>query len=128
MKLRLRTSERTDQYMETMQKTLKFSTKAALARIAIGYSVKQPKDPMKDEQFNNNDVNGFEFQRPTLTGDDDDFFKAMVIQKANKPLSDEEYYPTYLKAHLERGMYLLYSEYKYLGSKDKFIEFLLRVK
>lgn len=32
-------------------------------------------------------------------------------------MSDEEYFPKYLKAHIDRGAKLLSAEYKYSGSK-----------
>lgn len=126
--MRLRTSKQSDEYLDTMQKSLKFSTKAALARIAIGYSLHMKGDPLEEEEFFQGDTHGFEFQRATLTGDYDQAFKAMIIYKHGKTMDDEIYYPKALKAHLDRGVKHLYSEFKYAGNKEKFFDFLLRMK
>lgn len=128
MNERMKTSKKTHERLEAMQKSLKFSTKAALARIAIGYSLRFEGDPRQDEEFLIVDNSGFEFQRSTLTGDQDYIYKIMVIQHINKHIEDSEYYPKLLKAHLERGLKYLYSEFQYLGNRDKFFDFLLKVK
>mgnify|MGYP001861395373 CR=1 FL=1 len=37
----------------------------------------------------------------------------IVISHSEHSLSDEEYFPKYLKAHIDRGAKYLYSEFKY---------------
>ena len=41
---------------------------------------------------------------------------------------DDEYFSKLLNAHLERGVNLLYTEFKFLGNRDKLLAFLLEVK
>lgn len=63
------------------------------------------------------DTDGLELNRQTISGEYDDLFKALIVQHENKLLTDDEYFPKYLKAHLDRGAKLLYSEFKYSGSR-----------
>lgn len=87
----------------------------ALAKIAIALAIRDKFVFESDSKKTDND--GLELNRQTITGEYDDLFKAMIINSIKKPLTDEEYFPTYLKAYLDHGADLLYSEYKYSGSK-----------
>ena len=128
MKQRLRTSKKVDLYLEEMHRSIKLSSKASLARIAIGYSLFIDKhDPTLQSEYEIQDtINGFEFQRHTLLGDHDREIYVMVEEHANRSLTEDDFYPKYVNAHIERGIKLLYSEFQYLG-KEKFISFLLEV-
>jgi len=128
MKQRLKTSKQTSEYLDEMQSTLRMPTKASLARIAIGLSLRETEDPTKDPEIELNDVTGFEFQRSTLTGEHDEIYKAMISQKHKVPLTDEQYLTKYLKAHLERGVAKLYSEYLYAGNREKLFKHLLELE
>ena len=66
---------------------------------------------------------GLELNRQTITGEYDDLFKALIINKEGRAMSDEEYFPKYLKAHIDRGAKLLMSEFKY--SNSRFYEHLM---
>lgn len=87
----------------------------ALAKIAIALSIKET-SPLKDEDFQT-DTDGLELNRQTITGEYDELFKALIINYNKGFISDEEYFPKYLKAHLDRGAKRLLAEYKYSGSK-----------
>lgn len=121
--VRLKTSEETERKIDEMNSSLRLSTKAAVARIAIGVSLKKQEEP--SYKFRSVDSNGFEFQRFTLTGDYDDLYKAMIIEKHGKPLMDSEYFPKYVKMHIEHGVSLLYSEFRMAGNREKLISKLL---
>ena len=56
---------------------------------------------------------GRELNRQTITGDADSLYKCLMELQENRHLSDEEYFPTYVKAHLDRGARLLEQEKKY---------------
>lgn len=86
----------------------------ALAKIAIALSIRESAE--LDADSFNTDTDGLELNRQTITGEYDDLFKALIINKNGCDLSEEEYFPKYLKAHLDRGAKLLYAEYKYSGS------------
>lgn len=87
----------------------------ALCKLSIAISLH-----IKDSaiEITNTDSDGLELNRQTITGDYDDLFKALVINNAGESLSDEEYFPKYVKYHIDRGAKLLYAEYKY--SNDNF--------
>lgn len=122
---RLRTSKKTEQHLEELQKLLGLSTKAAIARIAIAFSLKSNNNPLEDPRFNIQDQTGFEFQRHTLLGEHDVLYKAMLTQSLGRALSDEEFFPRAVYCHLEQGVHLLLAEYKHHGNKAKLYTYLL---
>lgn len=96
-----------------------------LCRYAISLSVLQDTPVDLDKV---KDSTGQEFNRQILTGRYDSIFKAIIIQNAKKSLTDEEYFPTYIKAHIERGVELLKNNYDLTGNKDKFLINLARTQ
>lgn len=87
----------------------------ALSKIAIALSIRDQNELNESDFATDND--GLELNRQTITGEYDELFKALIISKKKVALSDEEYFPKYLKAHIDRGAKLLSAEYKYSGSK-----------
>ena len=49
------------------------------------------------------DSDGLDLNRQTITGDNDTYFKVLIEQVEGRYLSDEEYFPQYVKAHIDRG-------------------------
>ena len=49
------------------------------------------------------DSNGIELNRQTITGDYDIYFKVLIEQVEETQLSETEYFPQYIKAHIDRG-------------------------
>ena len=94
-----------------------------LCKIAIALSLRNP-EQLSDEDFKY-DGEGLELNRQTITGEYDDLFKALVISHLGKSIDDEEYFPKYLKAHIDRGTKYLYAEYKY--SNNNFYKHLLEL-
>jgi DNA sulfur modification protein DndE len=68
------------------------------------------------------DGDGYEFNKYTLTGDQDSTFKALVVQHEGRGLTEAEYFQKFLRNHLERGINTLSDEYAAINSP---IEFLL---
>lgn len=95
----------------------------ALCKIALALSLRSEKQLSDDEFKTNND--GLELNRQTITGEYDELFKALVMSYQGKYLSDEEYFPKYLKAHIDRGATLLRAEFKY--SNSNFYQHLLEL-
>ena len=95
----------------------------ALCKIAIALSLKNPA-PLEEEFFKTNNE-GLELNRQTITGEYDDLFKALIISHEKMSLTDEEYFPKYLKAHIDRGAKYLLSEYKY--SNENFYKHLIEL-
>lgn len=79
------------------------------------------KTTLDDFDFGFDDSNGYEFNRYTLTGEYDDYFKAMIVQAEGKSMSDEEFFTKYLRKHIERGIELMYKEYQRVGSKYTYL-------
>lgn len=92
-----------------------------LIRYAVALSLRNGNvDPITKEHSD-----GLVLNRSTVTGEYDYVFRAMITQVANKELTDEEYFPGYFNAHLERGIRTLAAEYKSAGNYEKFIRALL---
>jgi len=89
-----------------------------LCRIAVAKSLTIDESV---EYLNPIDSKGLEFNRPTLTGDQDDIFKALIIQHAKKSLDEEIYFTKYFRNHLERGVDQLYEEYQKVNSPVNFL-------
>jgi DNA sulfur modification protein DndE len=124
---RLKTSNITANKLDDIHKTLRLSSKAAVARIAIGLSLNLKSDPRLDYSEQINDNSGFEFQRSTLLGEYEDVYRVLIIEHLQKYIFEDQYYPNLVKAHIERGIYLLHSEMKMAGNRDKLVKHLLNV-
>jgi DNA sulfur modification protein DndE len=83
----------------------------ALCKIALALSLKDAH--CLDEDNFKTDGEGLELNRQTITGEYDDLFKALIISHAENSMTDEEYFPKYMKAHIDRGARYLFSEFKY---------------
>lgn len=84
-----------------------------LSKLAISASIKY-NEKLSDEDFKT-DNNGLELNRQTITGDFDLLFKTLIEDYENMSINEDEYMTKYLKAHLDRGAKLIYSEYRYGG-------------
>jgi DNA sulfur modification protein DndE len=109
MVFKLKTSKETMKIFEDLGARIHLQP-FALCKIAIALSLR--KEQLETDHFKT-DGEGLELNRQTITGEYDDLFRALVISHACEPLTDEEYFPKYLKAHIDRGAKLLDSEYKY---------------
>ena len=59
-----------------------------LVKLAMALSLRSEK-PLEESDFKTNTL-GRELNRQTITGEYDDLFKALILQKENKNISDEE--------------------------------------
>ena len=82
----------------------------ALSKIAIALSVRS--GPLSKEDFTT-DTEGLELNRQTIFGEYDGLFKALLAMEKKVHLSDEAFFPTLVKAHLDRGAKLLKNESRY---------------
>lgn len=120
MNFTLKTSKYTKDTLLQLQASTGI-TPNILIRYAVALSLKKGDiEPLK-----NDFSDGLVLNRNTVTGEYDYIFRAMITQVANKELTDEEYFPGYLNAHLERGVRALAAEYKSAGNYEKFIRALL---
>lgn len=112
MVFKIRTSKRTMQYFEEISASTNYAP-FILSKLAISMSIKSEK-PLDDRDFHT-DSYGLELNRQTITGEWDDLFKSLIEMFEKKHINDDDYFQVYLKAHLDRGARLLYSEFKYSG-------------
>ncbi|WP_243387442.1 DndE family protein [Bacillus kexueae] len=117
MQYRIKTSKQTQDILKDLQSSTNL-TPNILGRLAISLSLLLD-EPI--EQFES-DTNGLEFNRNTLTGNQDVVFKVLIAQQLGRNITDEEYFPTLIKKHLDRGAKLLLNEYRYAGNYEKFIK------
>ena len=109
MAFKLKTSKNTEDIFDKIElsENLPWYT---LARLAIALSIHKGK--LLDEDFES-DTQGRELNRQTITGDSDIVYKCLIQFQEDRHLSDDEYFPKYIKAHLDRGANLLEQEKRY---------------
>jgi len=113
MAFKLKTSKKTEEILSQAEAStnIPYST---LVKLSIALSLRT--GDLKTEDYSTNTL-GRELNRQTITGDADALYKCLFEICANRHLSDEEFFPSTVKAHLDRGALLLQSELKY-GSND----------
>ena len=121
MNFRIKTSKTTGEILKTLQSSTGL-TWNILSRIAVGLSLRIPEVPEMVQ-----DKSGVDIHRNAMTGEHDYVFKAIIRQHAQRNLTDEEYFPDYFNAHLERGIKLLENEYRHAGNYDKLLNNLFKI-
>ncbi len=82
----------------------------ALSKIAIALSIRKGQLELSDFKTN---TDGLELNRQTIFGEYDVLFKSLVAMSIAEELEDEDFFPRYTKAHLDRGAKLLSNEVRY---------------
>ena len=82
-----------------------------LSKLSISMSLKS-RIPLDPADFNTDNY-GLELNRQTITGEWDELYKGLIEMFEGRHISDDDYFQKYLKAHLDRGARLIYSEFKY---------------
>ncbi|MBM7685983.1 DndE family protein [Defluviitalea raffinosedens] len=122
MIFRLRTSKQTQEIFEELEKRSNFRP-FTLVKHAIIWSIKQ-KTSVANFQ---SDANGLDLNRQTITGEYDIFFKSLIQQNEGRYLTEEEYFPHYLKAHIDRGAPILLDMYNHGNGLEGYIKHSLGV-
>ena len=110
MVFKIRTSKKTMTCFEEITASTSYAP-FILAKLAISASLKSGK-PLEAKDFDTDNW-GLELNRQTITGEFDSLFKSLIELFEGRHISDDEYFQKYLKAHLDRGAALIYSEFKY---------------
>lgn len=130
MNLRLKTNIETEAKLNELQSLLQVSSKAAVMRFAIAYSLRQKGDPRFNgeciEKYDVKNQNGADYIRYTIFGSDEIFYKLMMEQHLQIHLSDDEFFPELTNAHLNRGIVELQAELKLAKNKEKLIMNLMK--
>ena len=116
MIFKLKTSQKTQQIFAEIGKSTSLKP-YTLVKHAIAWSLKEQG---KITSFSS-DNEGLELNRQTIAGEYDDYFKVLIEQAEGRHLSNEEYFPKYIKAHIDRGAIILESRYKHAGDLDKYV-------
>ena len=109
MAFKLKTSQRTEEIFNRIEASEKLPW-PTLMRLALSLSIRQG-PLMEIELFS--DSLGRELNRQTITGDADSIYKCLIELQEERHIPDEEYFPTSVKGHLDRGAWLLDQEKKY---------------
>lgn len=117
MGFRLKTSLQTKEIFEELGSRMNLKP-FALSKLAISMSLTN-NEPI--ENYKSLDNNGLELNRQTITAQYDLLFKALLEQHAGKHLTDDEYFPTHAKLHIDRGAIMLKNRYNYSSNMEHFI-------
>lgn len=110
MVFKIRTAKKTMAIFEEIAASTNYAP-FILSKLSISLSLKSNL-PLAEKDFKT-DSYGLELNRQTITGEWDELYKSLVEMFEGQHISDDDYFQKYLKAHLDRGAKLLYSEFKY---------------
>lgn len=109
---KLHTAKQTQEIFNSLGQSLGLQP-YILSKLAIALSIRKG-DIEPDDYKTDNE--GLELSRQTIFGDHDLLFKALIINRENRSINEEEFFPGVVKAYLDRGAKLLEDEKRY--SKD----------
>jgi DNA sulfur modification protein DndE len=115
MKTKINISTKSDEILSSIKSKYKLRPNI-LCRYAILLSLR-----IEDIPEICNDNSGREFNRVTLTGDDDLIIRELIKLNNGNFISDDEYMDIYLKAHLERGLNMLSKNIAQTKSFDNYL-------
>ena len=110
MAFKLKTSKKSEEIFSRIEASENLPFYVTV-KLAMAMSLRSEK-PLDANDFNTNAL-GRELNRQTITGDADALYKCLMEIYSNKHLTDEEFFPGYVKAHIDRGALLLEREQKY---------------
>lgn len=126
MNIRLKTNSDVETKLNELQSLLQLSSKAAVMRLAMAFSIKEHTDPriINGEVVNYNikNQNGSDYVRFTIFGDNELYYKVLMEQCVGRNISDDEFFPEMTCAHINRGINQLMSEVKLAGTREKFLK------
>ena len=89
-----------------------------VCRIAIGVSLCERTPPDLDDS----DYGGVEFNKPTIVGTDEQILVALLTHHFNKKIDAEDFFSTYVRAEIIRGLSMMVSEYRKINSPIEYME------
>lgn len=112
MAFKLKTSKKTSEIIDRLEVSTNMPC-FTLVKLAMALSLRSNK-PLQDDDFQTNTL-GRELNRQTITGDADTTYKCLMELYVQKHLTDDEFFPVHVKAHIDRGIVLLDQEARYSG-------------
>ncbi len=122
MIFRLKTSKKTEEIFSNLENRMRCRP-YTLVKHAIAWSLNEGTSVEGYESDNN----GLDLNRQTITGENDALFKALIEEIEGRYLDDEDYFPRYIKAHIDRGAIILEKRYNHAGNMDNYIKYSLGV-
>jgi DNA sulfur modification protein DndE len=116
MIFRLKTSKKTEEIFRELENRTHLKP-YTLVKHAIAWSVCENTSVAGYKS----DSEGLDLNRQTITGDYDVYFKVMIEQVETRHLKDEEYFPAYVKAHIDRGAVILLNKYNHAMTLENYI-------
>ena len=116
MIFRLKTSQKTQKIFQELESRTNYKP-YTLVKHAIAWSLNENTSVENYES----DSDGLDLNRQTITGDNETYFKVLIEQVEGRHLPDDEFFPKYVKAHIDRGSELLLDMFNHAGSVDKYI-------
>ncbi len=116
MIFRLKTSKKTQEIFQELESRTNYKP-YTLVKHAIAWSLNEMTSVEKYES----DSDGLDLNRQTITGDNEPYFKVLIEQVEGRHLPEDEFFPKYVKAHIDRGSELLLDMFNHAGSVDKYI-------
>ena len=110
MAFKIKTSKKTEEIISRLELSHNLPC-YTLVKLAMALSMRSSK-PLEESDFKTNAL-GRELNRQTITGDADIMYKCLMELYAGKHLTDEEFFPGHVKAHIDRGIILLDQEARY---------------
>lgn len=117
MIFRLKTSKKTEEIFKELENRTHLKP-FTLVKHAIAWSIKENTSVVGFKS----DSYGLDLNRQTITGDYDIYFKVLIEQVEKQQINDEDYFPFFLKAHIDRGAAILLDMYNHASSLDKYIK------
>ena len=108
MVFRTKTSKKTMEIFSYIQQR-EYLQPFILAKISIALAIR------KKYKFEGivADTLGLDLNRQTITGENDLLFKKLIEINEGRNIPEEEYFPNYVKAYMDKGAEILEQEYKY---------------
>ena len=110
MAFKLKTSKKSEEIFSRIEASENLPFYVTV-KLAMAMSMRS-EQPLIEKDFHTNTL-GRELNRQTITGDADALYKCLMELYANRHLSDEGFFPDYVKAHIDRGALMLDREQKY---------------
>ena len=118
MVFKIKISKNTDEIFQTIDRRTGLKP-YTLVKHAIAWSVREQKQ-LSEIDFETDSL-GQELNRQTITANYDTYFKAIVEQYEGRQITDEEFFPKYVKAHIDRGARILDARLSHAGTLDQYI-------
>lgn len=110
MVFKIRTSKKTMSIFEEISASTNYAP-FILSKLSISLSIKSG-IPLEEPDFKTDNY-GLELNRQTITAEWDELYKCLITMMEQRHIEDDEYFQKYIKAHLDRGAKMIYSEFKY---------------